>query len=120
MRTVRIVVLLCCFAQTMAQAKEKVMIISWGDVIMGDEKGVARLDTPDKVREQAGIWKARGVDKVLFRIDDFGSLLFFNVMASTPGHQKWFRITKEAWDAGLVQTAVEAIRSEGVKAYMWG
>ncbi len=119
MRTVRLVVLLCCSTLAVAQAKEKVMILSWGDVIVGEYKGVARLDTPDKVREAAKIWKARGVHKVLFRIDGFSKLLFFQVTPSSPAHREWSRITKEAWDAGIVQTAVDAIRGEGVEAYMW-
>ena len=55
-----------------AAAKEKLMSISWGDVIWEHQgQGVAQLDTPEKVQQAARTWKAHGVTTVLFRVDDF-------------------------------------------------
>ena len=104
------------------QAKEKLMILSWGDVIWKHRgEGTAQLDTPEKVREAARIWKARGVTKVLFRVDDFRIILFheIKVASNNPYIQEWAKVSKKAWDDGLLKVAVEAIHREGMKVDMW-
>ena len=104
------------------QAKEKLMILSWGDVIWQHKgEGTAQLDTPEKVAEAARIWKERGVDRVLFRADDFRVLLFHRIR---PGYnnayaQEWLETTKRAWEQGLLEVAVKAIHEQGMKVDMW-
>lgn len=104
------------------QAKEKLMILSWGDVIWQHKgEGTAQLDTPEKVVEAARIWKERGVDRVLFRADDFRVLLFHRIK---PGHnnpyiQEWVKTTKRAWEQDLLEVAVKAIHEQGMKVDMW-
>ena len=104
------------------QAKEKLMILSWGDVIWQHKgEGTAQLDTPEKVVEAARIWKEKGVDKVLFRADDFRALLFHRIR---PGYnnayaQEWLETTKRAWEQGLLEVAVKAIHEQGMKVDMW-
>ncbi len=112
----------CVFLMLPVQAKEKVMILSWGDVIWAHRgEGTAQLDTPEKVREAARIWKARGVTKVLFRVDDFRIILFheIKVASNNPYIQEWAKVSKKAWDDGLLKVAVESIHQEGMKVDMW-
>lgn len=104
------------------QAKEKLMILSWGDVIWQHKgEGTAQLDTPEKVVEAARIWKERGVDRVLFRADDFRVLLFHQIKPSYKNAyiQEWFKTTKQAWKQGLLKVAVKAIHDQGMKVDMW-
>ena len=104
------------------QAKEKLMILSWGDVIWQHKgEGTAQLDTPEKVAEAARIWKERGVDRVLFRADDFRALLFHRIKPgyNNPYIQEWLKTTKRAWEQGLLEVAVKAIHEQGMKVDMW-
>ncbi len=104
------------------QAKEKLMILSWGDVIWQHKgEGTAQLDTPEKVVEAARIWKERGVDRVLFRADDFRVLLFHHIKPSYNNAyiQEWLKTTKQAWEQGLLEVAVKAIHEQGMKVDMW-
>ena len=104
------------------QAKEKLMILSWGDVIWQHKgEGTAQLDTPEKVVEAARIWKERGVDRVLFRADDFRVLLFHQIKPSYNNAyiQEWLKTTKQAWEQGLLEVAVKAIHEQGMKVDMW-
>ena len=61
-------------------AKEKVIVVSPGDII-GDPRfaGMAQLDTPENVTKAALLWKQRGVDKVLFRVDDWRLQIFHKI-----------------------------------------
>ena len=105
-----------------AQAKEKLMILSWGDVIWQHKgEGTAQLDTPEKVVEAARIWKERGVDRVLFRADDFRVLRFHQIKPSYKNAyiQEWLKTTKQAWEQGLLEVAVKAIHDQGMKVDMW-
>ena len=103
-----------------AEEKEKFLSISWGDVIHGRE-GVAQLETPEKVREAVRRWKANGVDKVLFRVDDFRTLLFADLHVDTkdPYLAAWQKHTKQAWEDGLLKTAVDSLKKEGIEIFMW-
>ena len=104
------------------QAKEKLMILSWGDVIWQHRgEGTAQLDTPEKVVEAARIWKDRGVDRVLFRADDFRVLLFHQIKPSYRNAyiQEWLKTTKQAWEQRLLEVAVQAIHDQGMKVDMW-
>lgn len=104
------------------QAKEKLMILSWGDVIWQHKgEGTAQLDTPEKVVEAARIWKERGVDRVLFRADDFRVLLFHLIKPSYRNAyiQEWLKTTKQAWEQRLLEVAVQAIHDQGMKVDMW-
>lgn len=104
-----------------AEKKEKVIVVSWGDIIGNPRfKGVAQLDTPEKVRMAAKLWKERGVDKVLFRVDDWRYLLFHDMYMPDGGHYEEYRKTMtKAWETGVLQAAVEAVRSEGIEMQMW-
>lgn len=104
------------------QAKEKLMILSWGDVIWQHKgEGTAQLDTPEKVVEATRIWKERGVDRVLFRADDFRVLLFHQIKPSYRNAyiQEWLKTTKQAWEQRLLEVAVQAIHDQGMKVDMW-
>jgi hypothetical protein len=110
------------FLSMPVQAKEKLMILSWGDVIWQHKgEGTAQLDTPEKVAEAARIWKERGVDRVLFRADDFRVLLFHRIRPgyNNPYIQEWLKTTKRAWEQGLLEVAVKAIHEQGMKVDMW-
>lgn len=122
MFTLIVMATLLATAPAAGQAKEKVMILSWGDVIWQHKgEGVAQLDTPAKVREAARIWKTRGVGKVLFRIDDFRIILNHQVHVApdNPYIQEWSVTTRRAWESGLVPAAVEAIKKEGMQVQAW-
>ena len=98
------------------------MILSWGDVIWQHRgEGTAQLDTPEKVVEAARIWKDRGVDRVLFRADDFRVLLFHQIKPSYRNAyiQEWLKTTKQAWEQRLLEVAVQAIHDQGMKVDMW-
>lgn len=98
------------------------MILSWGDVIWQHKgEGTAQLDTPEKVVEAARIWKERGVDRVLFRADDFRVLLFHQIKPSYRNAyiQEWLKTTKQAWEQRLLEVAVQAIHDQGMKVDMW-
>ena len=112
----------CALLVLPSHAKEKVMILSWGDVIWQHRgEGTAQLDTPQKVREAALIWKSRGVTKVLFRVDDFRIVLFHETKPAYNNRyaQEWSKVSKRAWDEGLLKVAVEAIHQQGMKVDMW-
>ena len=52
MRIVSRVLLLLCLRPGFLSAKEKIMTLSWGDVIWQHRgQGVAQIDTPEKIRE---------------------------------------------------------------------
>lgn len=110
-------ILVCC--SLAAAPKEKVMRISWGDVIVGDFEGVALLDTPDKVRKAARRWKAGGIRKVFFRADDFRVLLFHRFNPTADTHHRWLETTQAAWDSGLLETVVDALREQEIASYVW-
>ena len=80
-----------------AEAKEKAMIISWGDVIEGPHIGVARLDTVDKVRQATRTWKSKGVQKVLFS----GGYFSCSALSSASGDQARPRGAMEQDPIGL-------------------
>jgi hypothetical protein len=117
-----LVLLIAATAVAQAQPKEKVMILSWGDVIW-QHKGerVAQLDTPEKVREAAGIWKSRGVTKVLFRVDDFRILLGHRILVAenNPYIKEWAATTRKAWESGLLPIAIAAIKGQGMAVHAW-
>ncbi|MBL9214939.1 MAG: hypothetical protein JNG83_05640, partial [Opitutaceae bacterium] len=105
-----------------AQApKEKVIVVSWGDLIGNPRfQGVAQLDTPESVRIAAKLWKERGVDKVLFRVDDWRYLLFHDIYMPEGGHYDAYRKnTVRAWETGVLPAAVEAVKAAGVEIHMW-
>ena len=111
---------LCLLEAASAQTNERFLIVSWGDVIYGRE-GVSKLDTSEKMRQAIEGWRARGVDKVLFRVDDFRVLLFHDVYVdpNIPYLREWARISRRAWEEGLVDTAVKVLKQAGIEAYMW-
>ncbi|MBL9215935.1 MAG: family 10 glycosylhydrolase [Opitutaceae bacterium] len=99
-------------------AKEKILTLSWGDVIWQHEgQGAAALDTPDKLRESVRTWKDKGVTKVHFRVDDFRILLFHE--GARIGGDRYAelagRTTRAAWEQNLVAVAVEALKREGIE-----
>src|SRR5262249_21327706 len=65
--------------------------------------------------------KARGVGKVLFRVDDFRIILGHRlyVAADNPYIQEWSATTRKAWESGLLPAAVEAIKKEGMQVEAW-
>ena len=90
MRIVCGAIVLLCFAPASVPAKEKIRTLSWGDVIWQHRgQGIAQIDTPEKIRESIKTWKAKGVDKVHFRVDDFRILLFHPFRCKLPLH--WIR-----------------------------
>ena len=108
----------------LAQTKEKTMVLSWGDVIWQHRgEGVSQLDTPEKMRQAVRIWKKEGIQKVQFRLDSFRILLFHHLYVPadnpyvTDYHRGWSRMTRRAWDEGIVQTALEALKAEHIQVY---
>ena len=99
--------------------KQNVMIVSWGDVITSKVTGAARLDTPDKVRESVRTWKSRGIDQVLFRGDNFRVLLFHDTVPTAEEHRTGMARTRAAWESDLMEAAVDAMKAEGIRAYVW-
>ncbi|PYV13685.1 MAG: hypothetical protein DMG07_13710 [Acidobacteria bacterium] len=119
---IAVALLVAAVPSAAAQPKEKVMILSWGDVIWQHRgEGVAQLDTPDKVRAAARTWKERGVGKVLFRVDDFRIILGHQlyVAPNNPYIQEWSATSKKAWESGLLPAAVAAIKQEGMGVEAW-
>jgi uncharacterized lipoprotein YddW (UPF0748 family) len=115
--------LLGLFAHPMASGKEKIMTLSWGDIIWQHEgQGAAALDTPEKVQEAVRSWKNHGVTTVHFRVDDFRILLFheINLLGANAYLVEWARATRAAWERDLVAVAVKAIKEQGiaVEAYL--
>lgn len=102
-----------------AGGKTNVMIVSWGDVIMSDAPGAARLDTPGKVRESVRSWKSQGIDQVLFRGDNFRVLLFHETAPANEEHRRGVEKTRAAWESDLMENAVDAMREAGIRAYVW-
>lgn len=95
------------------------MILSWGDIV-GDArfKGAAQLDTPERVAAAARDWKAHGVARVIFRVDDFRLLLFHKLHYKPGGdYGLWAETTRK--DGGVVPAAVRAARKEGLPIQMW-
>ena len=109
-------IVLLCLAPVSVPAKEKIMTLSWGDVIWQHRgQGVAQIDTPEKIRESIKTWKSKGVDKVHFRVDDFRILLFHQFYlppTSSEYNKEAARTTKQAWQRNLVQVA-RGISEEG-------
>jgi hypothetical protein len=116
-------IVLLCLAPGSVLAKEKIMTLSWGDVIWQHRgQGVAQIDTPEKIRESIKTWKSKGVDKVHFRVDDFRILLFHQFYlppTSSAYHKEAAKTTKEAWQRNLVQVAVESLKKEGIVVDMY-
>lgn len=82
--------------------KENVIILSWGDLV-GNQKypGAAQFDTPENVRIAVHTWKTKGVDKVLFRVDDFRYMLFAEINAPAgSNHATWADATRKRWRTG--------------------
>lgn len=104
-----------------ADKKETVIVVSWGDIVANPRfKGVAQLDTPDKVRQAAALWKERGVDKVLFRIDDWRLMFFMDMYMPEGGpYDEYKKAVKNAWDSGVLPAVVDAVKKSGVGMYMW-
>ena len=101
--------------------KETVIVVSWGDII-GNPRfpGVAQLDTPEKVKIAAKMWKDRGVDKVLFRVDDWRYQEFHNMYMPEGGHYDEYRkAILRARDTGLLPKVVTAIKEAGLEIQMW-
>lgn len=126
MHSFRALLLLLAFACTIhAAPKEKIIILSWGDLIgdhSGDKRfeGAVKVDKADNWSELAKIWKARGVDKVLFRVDDWRYLQFMALHMPEGGDYDTYRKTViESWESGLLGKAVELIKAQGIKLYMW-
>src|SRR4030095_9124761 len=109
---------LLCLGSPSFLAKEKIMTLSWGDVIWQHRgQGIAQIDTPEKIRESIKTWKAKGVDKVHFRVDDFRILLFHQFYlppTSSEYNKEAARTTKQAWQNNLVQVAVESLKKESI------
>ena len=70
MRWLFLIALLIAPQVVFPQPKEKVIVLSWGDMIGSDQ--YRPLDTAEGVAEAVRAWKAAGISKVLFRVDDFG------------------------------------------------
>ncbi len=121
MKIVRLSFLFFVFAFLAAAPQEKVMILSWGDIVGNERfKGVAQLDTPERAAEAAKNWKAHGVRKVIFRVDDFRLLLFHKLHYKPGGdYSLWAETTRRAWDSGVVPAAVQAAKKEGLEIQMW-
>ena len=58
---------------------------------------------------------------MLFRVDDFRTLLFADLHVDTkdPYLAAWQKHTKKAWEYGLLGTAVDALKKEGLEVFMW-
>jgi hypothetical protein len=123
MRIFSMLIFSFCVGPAFGLAKAKIMTLSWGDVIWQHRgQGVAQIDTPEKIREAVKAWKAKGVDKVHFRVDDFRILLFCQLSirpTSSQYHKEWSGAVKLAWERNLVQTACEAIKEEGIQVDMY-
>jgi hypothetical protein len=101
--------------------KERVIVVSWGDII-GNSKypGAAQLDTPDRVRLAAKAWKEHGVDKVLFRVDDWRYLLFHHLYMPDGGpYESYLKTMRKAWETGVMEAAFKASRDAGIEVHMW-
>jgi len=123
MRIVPAALVLFCLGSVPLLAKEKIMTLSWGDVIWQHRgQGVAQIDTPEKIRKSIKTWKSKGVDKVHFRVDDFRILLFHQFYlppTSSEYNKEAARTTKQAWQNNLVQVAVESLKKEGIVVDMY-
>lgn len=117
-----LLLLLGLTASLAAQPKEKVIVVSWGDLV-GDPRfsGVAQLDTPERVQTAARLWKERGVDKVLFRVDDLRLLRFHELFLpeSNKLYQDWVAAVRRAEKTDLFPNAARLIKAAGVEVYMW-
>lgn len=98
------------------QPKEKVIVLSWGDMI-GSEK-YQPLDTPARVADAVRAWKAHGVQKVLFRVDDFRLLLLHERHIGRE-YEAWDHATRKAWESGIVREAVTSIHNGGMEVQAW-
>ncbi len=123
MRIFSSVILMLCLGPGSLSAKEKIMTLSWGDVIWQHRgQGAAQIDTPEKIQESVKTWKSKGVDKVHFRVDDFRVLLFHKLFlprTSSAYNKEAARMTKEAWERNLLPVAVESLRKEGIVVDMY-
>ena len=100
--------------------KQKAMVVSWGDIIVGNFQGAARLDTPERIRQAVSIWKSHGIDQVFFRADSFRVLLFHKFSPHNDPKQKSIMgKVKVAWELDLLKVALDAMRKEGIRAYVW-
>jgi hypothetical protein len=98
-----------------------VIVVSWGDII-GDPRfaGVAQLDTPENVAKAAVLWKQRGVDKVLFRVDDWRLQIFHKIYMPQGGHYDTYREgIVRAMESGLLPEVVKAVKKAGIEIHMW-
>jgi len=105
--------------------KEKVIILSWGDLIgdhTGDKRfeGAISVERPEDMKSLANLWKEKGVSKVLFRVDDWRYLHFMELYMPDGGDYTQYRRTMErAWDSGVIPAAVSAMKAAGIGIYMW-
>ncbi len=124
MRSLFIVLLvaaLCPIVSFSSEKKGKVIVVSWGDII-GDPRfaGAAQLDTPENVAKAAALWKQRGVDKVLFRVDDWRLQIFHKIHMPVGGHYDTYRKgIVNAMESGLLPEVVKAVKKAGIEIHMW-
>ena len=71
------------------------------------------------MRESVRTWKSRGIDQVLFRGDNFRVLLFHDTVPTTDEHRTGMARTRAAWESDLMEAAVDAMKAEGIRAYVW-
>ena len=116
MRWLLLIALLIAPQVVFPQPKEKVIVLSWGDMIGSDQ--YRALDTVEGVAEAVRAWKAAGISKVLFRVDDFRLLLTHEIYVSKD-YQLWYDTTRKAWDAGILKNAVDSVKRAGMEVQMW-
>ena len=87
------------------QAKEKVIVLSWGDMIGSDQ--YRALDTAEGVADAVRAWKAAGISKVAVpgrRLSAAADTR--NLRTGSKDYQLWYNTTRKAWDAGILKNAV--------------
>ena len=118
MRWLFLIALLIAPQVVFPQPKEKVIVLSWGDMIGSDQ--YRPLDTAEGVAEAVRAWKAAGISKVLFRVDDFRLLLTHEIyVTGSKDYQLWYDTTRKAWDAGILKNAVDSVKRAGMEIQMW-
>jgi hypothetical protein len=114
--------IICCAVMAASSVaitgKEKIMTLSWGDIIWQHAgQGAAALDTPEHLRQAVRTWRSRGVTKVHFRVDDFRIQLYSQEahIGESGYRDHWSRTTRAALEKNLVGVAVEAIKAERIE-----